>query len=251
MMSDVPIRVEDLMVLGVLLVVLVIAGLVILSVIRSKQKEEEKQAFLKMIGFRGFPQVPEAVLSRLEGLFQGRDRREIQIQAVFQRDIPQGTLYFLDVLDAGEEEDWLGSEVILVVSPELALPQAFVTGRFALEERFPDWMSGLAEKAIDWTASKGGFSRLDLAVHPHLDRKLLVMGRDIQALETFFTPRILSQLIWLAEPDQVTSLTTGGDCFVLDRISPARDQVWKASLRALLDDARRALDVLAQEGLFS
>jgi hypothetical protein len=235
--------------LGLLLVavmVIGVLGLIVAILWNARRKLKAREQFLTGLGFTRLQPSP-AFLQRMEAIYRRGSQQRFRLGALFEKQLIQGgSFYVFDLVEtSGEENTWVASGSVAYISPELQLPRFHVSGRLAVEGKTGTWMVGMAEKVLDWAATRIGMTRLDLGEFSEIDERLMVLAQDETAALAFLTRERLGRLLWLAEVEHRSDVDCGGDCFVINRATPQFRGDMETGLRSLLDDARRVLTALA------
>ncbi len=232
----------DMNILGPVIAVFFIAafsGLIVWIIWRGRRQKMDRENFLSGLGFTQAQPAPE-LLSRLDQIYRRGPNQKFELPAVFRKQTAQGMFYIFDLVEtSGEENSQLGSNSAAVISTDLKLPRFLIAGRMLFPGKAAGWMIDAAEKVIDWAASQGRYSRLNLEGFPDIDQKLMVLAEDEVSAGEFLTRERLARLTWLARTQRLSEVASDGDCFVIKRSSPPARSKMETELLAILDDAQK------------
>lgn len=216
-----------------------ITGLIAWLVWRERRKNSDRENFLSRLGFTRLEAAPE-LLSRLDQIYRRNPKQNFELPAAFRKQTAQGMFYIFDLVEtSGDENSYLGSGSVAVITPDLRLPRFLISGRMLFPGKAAGWMVGAAEKVIGWAAAQGGYTRLNLDEFPEIDQKLMVLAEDEFTAHDFLTRERLARLSWLANIERPSEVNCAGDCFVIKRsTTPARPKM-ESELLSILDDAQK------------
>lgn len=226
-------------------VILVVAiGVIFGAVFRRQRKDDRRAALLATLGFTPL-QPPPDFAARLDRLFRHMPSQRFSIPALFLKRTHQADFYVFDLLEtSGESNTVLGNGAVAVISSDLRMPRLHLSRRLGADGKTASWLAGVTESVLGWAAGRMGMARVDLSAHPESDERLMVLAADPAAAQEFLTRERLGRLLWIADMQRLVELDCDADGFVIKRSMPGSRGDPDGELRALLDDARRALTAM-------
>jgi hypothetical protein len=196
-------------------VILIFAGIV-LTMLRERGKARfNKTIRAQKLGFKPVEIIPPELLSRIEDLYQNERNKTLEIRDLYHQNDREGDFYLFDLVDTDEEDTWLGSEMLAVISPHLALPRFSLTTipSFGGEKAIGSLMNKVLDKVMDLAAKYQNLSRLEFPDKPGFDEKIVVFGRDEVAVGNLLSRINLDILSRGKNPLQ---LNGSSDCLTVD-----------------------------------
>ncbi len=170
--------------LVILLAVVSLVSSVLLAVgLRRRQRRRVAECLARRerMGLRRQPAADPHVLERLRTLFRGPRGGQTRILDVWDKEIPEGRLYLLELADQSGQGN-ASSLVTALHSPDLAVPRISL---FPLLNQ-GGMLADLANKAITMAFEQAG-NRVDFPSPGSFVRRYLVGGPDEAALRGFLT----------------------------------------------------------------
>lgn len=219
-------------------VALIFLSAILISVSKARKTTEGKQHTASVLGFRALEEAPPQLVAGIQRLHPQIPSQQLSIDNVFhQRDF-DGDYYLFDLDDTSEDEDtWQNTDVIGVISPQLALPRFYLIALPPVNQE--RWVGKLVDrildKVFDWAAVYQGLTRV---TYPHKygfdDQYALFVENEITA-EDFFTEHRLSSLTGYKTLFQVIA---AGNCMTVSRSFPPSTQAKESELKTLYRRAR-------------
>jgi hypothetical protein len=223
--------------------ILIFAGILFLMIRASRKSLEEKTRRAKKLGFEPLAETPPDLLYRVEDLFKSREKQTLEIRDVFQRRELDRTLYIFDLVDtSGDDDSWLGSEMIGIISQDLALPRFSLTTipSFERDRGLGKLMDGLLDKVLNFAAKHQNMVRIEFPEKPGFDGRFVVFGRDQGAVRD-----LVSRASWdfIALEETSLQFNGSGDFLAVDHSFSGASQDKEKKLTELyqimVDLARR------------
>ncbi len=231
-----------------ILVILVFAGIAVLMIRASKKSQEEKRSRAIKLGFEPLEEVPTGLLSRLEQLQQRSENQVLEVRNLSHQQGLDRDLYLLDLVDTDDEDTWLATDMIAVISPQLALPRFTLTSLPPIntDRMLGNLMDKMLDKFFDWAAKYQRLTRVSFPGNPAFDNKYIVYGRDPQALQRLFSGFRASYLVSLKLPIMMAG---SGDFLTLEAGFPERNtqQTKQGSLKRLYQETGELIRLFEQQ----
>lgn len=205
--------------LGVILLFTLIIGLVLLAARNSNQQKSSRALEL---GFEALDAPPDALISRVENLHRRRESQILKISQVYrQRDLNR-QIYLFDLADTRGDDSSLGTEIIGIISRDLALPHFTL---ISLPEMNNDgflgqMMDSLLDRFFDWAGKFQKLERVEFPTYPDFDQRFVVYARDKYSAQNLFSGRTGSFL----QTCPISLSVTGSGDFLTVEASSALDQ---------------------------
>ncbi|MGD2148029.1 MAG: hypothetical protein PVH41_15140 [Anaerolineae bacterium] len=204
---------------------------VVLIILRSGRREaEQRRQMAQELGFTPIEPYPE-LTARIAALYPQRGRAEPRygLRHVSRRATTDGEMYIFDLVDvAGEDDSWVETQGVAVVSSRVNLP------RFLLYTK-PDmdgWVSRLADSVIDWAVTRQG-TRVEFPEHPQFESRYVVTSKESEAVRRFFEGAIVGRL-----PETgLYSVHGGGPTFAFGELATKSGSVTVRALGRRIDRA--------------
>lgn len=221
----------------VALALLALVAFAVFKVARHmKQKNEERRATLRSLGFEPMAPADRDVLDAVVDLCRRFKGDSYRVDNVLQRKGSDHRLLLFDLHDISGENHHPG--LLAVMSRRLDLPRFTLYPRLEMEGRLAAFANTLLEKVVGHQGKTVSFPH-----HPSFDRRYFVRGRDEDEIRRFFDDERLDALT----PKQYLMVEAGGDAFTVDRIRlPGR-----ATGSDLADVAERVEEAQSLLRLFS
>jgi hypothetical protein len=225
--------------LGVILLFMLFLGFALLAARNSNQQKSSRALDL---GFEKLEAPPDSLLSRVETLHRRRESQKLMISQVYrQRDLNR-QIYLFDLEDTQSDDSSLGSEILGVISRDLALPHFTL---ISLPEMKNDgflgqMMDSLLDRFFDWAGKFQKLERVEFPAYPDFDQRFVVFARDKYSVQNLFSGRTGSFL--LSSPLSL-SLTGSGD-FLTAEASSALDQQEQSDRNHLRTLYRFTMDLI-------
>jgi len=145
---------------------------------------------------------------------------------------------------SGEENSWLGAQMLGIVSPSLHLPRFMLQPRITLKQpgKLTAYLANLADKVVDWAATQSGLVRFSFADQLTFEERLVVFGRDEVEVRRFLSDSCLAQLASLERPYKIEA---AGDMFtIVKEVDPShinKKVAWEDEIEWLWVDAQKIL----------
>jgi hypothetical protein len=227
-----------------IIVVVVVILLILRGTISARRKRVARHEFLINRGYTPVDPSPPELIQGLEKMYLKANVHSIQVHDAFSRPIPNGMVDLFDLMDTGgSESDWIGKDILAVISPDLQLPRIMIQ---PLPDVLPQGkgaglVSEVVESAIDWGASLSGYQRVRFPNHPNFDDRRIVIARDQAEASDFLSDIRVAQLSGLTRPYHIE---TNQDMFTIheeERLQQRRGEMlgMEEKYSNLLADAQK------------
>jgi hypothetical protein len=216
-----------------------VAFLVYRVVLHLKQKNEERRAALRSLGFEPMAPADRDVLDAVVDLCRRWRGDSYRVDNVLQRKGSDHRLLLFDLHDDSGENHH--PRLLAVMSGRLALPRFTLYPRLEMEGRLAAFANTLLEKLVGHQGTTVSFPH-----HPSFERRHFVRGQDEDEIRRFFDDERLDALA----QKQYLMIEAGGDAFTVDRIrlsgQPSGSDLADVAERA--DEAESLLRLFSKRG---
>jgi hypothetical protein len=214
------------------------AGIVIWMVRHERARQEAKRQGFASLGYVPVPLPRDDLYERLDAIYRRSPAQKFDLRAVYEHPVSGGIFLFFELVEtSGQENTYLGTNAIAVISPDLHLPRAAIFGRLSPDGKTAAWMMNMASKVIEWASRQRGLQTLNLEQYPRINDQLIVLAEDEQAAQAYFSPDRLERLVWLGDSNRLSAIDCLGDIFVLQRQTTQAHSNLEQDLPALIRDA--------------
>jgi len=222
----------DAVAVFVALGVVFVFGAVLLLVLRSGRREAERRR--QIAQELGFTLVESAadLTARIGAVYppRGKAERRYELRHVFRRAMSDGEMYIFDLVDvAGEDDSWVETQAVAVVSSRLNLPEFHLYAKPDMD----GWASRLAESVIDWAVTRHG-ARVQFPEHPEFDSRHVVTSTEPEAARRFFEEAVIGRLPHTGP----YSVHGRGHMFTFGELATKSGSVNPETLRQRIEQAR-------------
>lgn len=175
---------ENITILALLLILLVFAGMVIVSITATRRAKEAKAQMAQTLGMTLVPQPDAALVEQITGLYRTPwEQSKDELLNVSRRILPDGELFLFDLLDTGgDSTSIMESQAAAIRSDTLKLPPFQLypkvdTTKYAL--------GSLANKIVEWGVSRVG-TPVNFPEYPDFQARYAVTSADPEAVRQFF-----------------------------------------------------------------
>lgn len=228
-----------LLALGVILLFLLVLGFALLAARNSNQKKTSRA---RELGFEPLQDPPDSLMSRVENLHRRRESQSLKISQVYrQRDLNR-QIYLFDLEDTQSDDSSLGSEILGVISRDLALPHFTLVSLPEIKNDgfLGQMMDSLLDHFFDWAGKFQKLERVEFPADPNFDQRFVVYARDKFTVQNLFTGQAGS---FLLNCPILLSLTGSGD-FLTAEASSALNQQQQPGNNELKSLYRFTLDLI-------
>jgi hypothetical protein len=230
-----------------LIVIILIVGVFVAigwGMVSAIARRKARKQHLISLGYTPLESQPPELMERLTHIYpSGAKKQKLELRNVFQQSIPGGQAFLFDLVDTGgEENNWLGTQLMGIVSPSLRLPHFMLQPWITVEQsgRSTAFLVNLADKVVNWAASTSGLARISFADSPAFEERFKVFGSDEVAVRRFLSTSCLAQLASLERPYKTEA---AGDMFTIvkDTLSYRNKVAWEEEIEWLGVDAQKIL----------
>jgi hypothetical protein len=223
------------------------AGIVIWMTLHERARQAAKRQEFTRLGYAPVALPRDDLYERFDTLYRRSPAQRFDLRAVYEHRVSGGTFLFFDLVEtSGQENTYLGTNAIAVISQDLHLPRAAIFGRLSPDGKTAAWMMNMASKVIEWASRQRGLQTLNLEEFPRINDQLIVLADNEQAARAFFSPDRLERLVWLGETTRMSMIDCLCDMFVLQRQTTQTRPNLEQELPALIRDANSAWMALQQ-----
>ena len=205
------------------LVILVFAAMVLGAILQTQKSREVKSRRASRLGFELVVGEPSELIQRVEEIYQSEGNPTLEVREVYLRVELDRALYLFDVIGTDDEDTTLGSEVMGLISADLALPRFSLTviPPFGHEGGIGALMDKMLDKVMDLAAKSQDLSRFEFPEKPGFDERCIVFGRDEMAVR-----RLIDRVSWddLTRGKSFFSFQGSGDFLTVDSGLQMRNQ---------------------------
>jgi len=174
---------ETLTLLVVLLVLLIFAGLIVFSIMNTRQQKKARAQIAQTLGLTPL-EADETLLAQISALYQTpRNRPRHSLHNVFRRKLPDGELFLFDLVDRDIESDSrIERRAVAVRSDTLRLPPFQLYPKVDAQKYA---LGNLANTIVEWAAAKTG-TPIKFPEFPAFEARYTVTSTDPAAVRQFF-----------------------------------------------------------------
>lgn len=191
---------------GVVGIMLLLFALFMWRYIRT---QDSRRQYLLSLGYTLLGSDYTVVLNRFTPFYP--KQQHLELRNAFQRSVPGGQAILFDLVDTSDPEgNWLGEDMLAIVSPALQMPRLKFQPRFV--ERSEVFLNNVTERLVDWNASDRGWVRFSFPEQPTFEGRFIVFGHNEAEIRRFLSPTRLAQLARLDRPYAIEAV---GDMFMI------------------------------------
>jgi len=222
-------------ILVVVIFLLLFGWIVIWSVQSTRKAAQAKQQLARSLGFTLVEAEPQLEAKIVRLYRQPGVQTRYRLRNVFRKVIPDGEMFFFDLLDtSGEDDGWTERQAVAIVSPSLKLPQFSLFPK--ADEKY--LLSGLANKIVAWGMSKMG-PIVPFPEYPDFSARYIVTSGEADLVRLFLDARLVQYFA----KTQMYMIHAGDDCFTFSEMDPRFNTSDQSSMTARID---RALSIMRQ-----
>ncbi len=195
-------------VLIALLVILVFAGLVLLTIRTSRRQAAEKRHLALTLGYEEVTSRPSQLISRAESVYKRGENQSILIDQVYSKKDWEQEFFIFDISDSNKDDSDLGSEVFGVISNQLALPHFSLTTLpgFNSDSLLGGIMDGLMDKVLSKAEKYLGLTRIEIPDKPDFNEQVIIFGNDANAVRKMMERIDLRSITRIKSPVHITGM---------------------------------------------
>lgn len=225
--------------LGVVLVFILILGFALLA---SRNSNQQKTNRALELGFEPLEAPPDSLVSRVENLHRRRESQKLKITRVYrQRDLNH-QMYLFDLEDTQSDDSSIGSEILGVISRDLALPHFTLISFPEINNNgfLGQMMDSLLNRFFDWAGKFQKLERVEFPTYPDFDQRFVIYARDKYSVQNLFSGQAGSFLLTCP----ISLALTGSGDFLTAEANSALNQQKQTGKNELKSLYRFTLDLI-------
>lgn len=205
---------ESITILVVLLILLVFAGMVIVSITATRRAKEARARMAQTLGITPAPQLDAALVEQITALYRTSwEQFKADLLNVSHLSLPDGELFLFDLLDTGGNSTSITeSQAVAIRSSTLRLPPFQLYPKVDASKYA---LGGLANKIVEGSVSKVG-TPVNFPEYPAFQARYAVTSTDPEAARRFLEEE---KARYFARTENYT-LRAGGNLFTFAEIEP-------------------------------